>query len=423
MVSELLRDHVMTEREPTHVCRSCGEGHLRVVLSLGRTPLANALVAREQLDAPEETFPLDLAFCPACALVQITETVPPEKLFREYLYFSSFSDTMLAHARSVAERLTRERGLGADSLVVEAASNDGYLLQYYRAAGVPVLGIEPATNIARVAEERGVETVCEFFGAELAAQLAAGGKRADVFHANNVLAHVADLNGFVRGAATLLKESGIAVFEVPYVKEMIDRNEFDTIYHEHLCYFSLTALDRLFRRHGLIIEDVERLPIHGGTLRISARRDAGTQEVSDSVRELLQEEREWGVADADFYLGFGAKVERLRRELLALLADLKSQGQRIAVYGASAKGSTLLNYFRLGSETLDFVVDRSTVKQGYYTPGTRLPIHAPEKLLAEMPGYVLLLTWNFADEILEQQSEYRRRGGRFIIPIPELRVV
>jgi SAM-dependent methyltransferase len=412
----------MTDDATTQLCRSCGARDLRVVLSLGRTPLANALLTDEQLAAPEETYPLDLAFCAACALVQITETVPPEKLFREYLYFSSFSDTMLEHARRIAGRLTRERALGPASLVVEAASNDGYLLQFYRQSGVPVLGIEPATNVASAARERGVETVCEFFGEELAARLAREGRRADVFHANNVLAHVADLNGFVAGAAAILKESGVAVFEAPYVKEMIDRNEFDTIYHEHLCYFSLTALDELFRRHGLVVSDVERLPIHGGTLRVFARHD-GDAEATEAVRALLQEEREWGVFEPGFYLGFGEKVERLRRDLVALLGGVKSRGERVAVYGASAKGSTLLNYFRLGRETFDFVVDRSTVKQGYYTPGTRLRIHAPEKLLEEMPDYVLLLTWNFADEILEQQAEYRRRGGRFIIPIPEVRVV
>ncbi len=414
-----------------YACRSCGDLRLENVLSLGRTPLANALLTAAQIAEPEETYPLELAFCPSCSLVQITETVPPEKLFREYFYLSSFSDTMLRHAAKIAGELVRSRALGTESLVIEIASNDGYLLQYYQQSGVPVLGIEPATNIARIAEqERGIPTICDFFGDEVGERLRAEGRRADVIHANNVLAHVADLNGVVRGISRLLKEDGVAVVEVPYVKEMIDRCEFDTIYHEHLSYFSLTALDRLFRRHGLGIERVERLPIHGGTLRIYAGHiqdsepgSATALQGDSSVANLLREEAAWGVGEVDFYLGFGGQVESLRSELLDLLRKLKDSGKRIAVYGASAKGSTLLNYFGIGRETLDYVVDRSTVKQGYYTPGTHLFIHEPGKLRTDMPDYVLLLTWNFADEILAQQSEYRRRGGRFIIPIPSVKVV
>jgi SAM-dependent methyltransferase len=406
------------------VCRSCGGTSLAVVLSLGRTPLANALLTAEQLRTPEEKYPLELAFCPNCALVQIIETVPPEKLFREYFYLSSFSDTMLRHAADLARRLTKARNLNEHSLVAEVASNDGYLLQFYKQANVPVLGIEPARNIARVAEqERGIPTVCEFFGTNLAAKLVAEGRRADVIHANNVLAHVADLNGFVQGLSLLLKPEGAAVIEVPYLKDMIDHAEFDTIYHEHLCYFSLTALAHLFRRHGLQIEDVERIALHGGSLLLTVGKEDSGCAPAPSVSELLHAEAEWGVGRLAFYQDFGARVTRLREDLLALLSTLKARGQRIAVYGASAKGSTLLNYFRLGRETLDYVVDRSTVKQGYYTPGTHLLIHAPEQLLLDMPDYVLLLTWNFADEILAQQAEYRARGGRFIIPIPEVRVV
>ncbi len=407
-------------------CRSCGNAALITVLSLGRTPLANALLTAADLSRPEATYPLDLAFCPQCSLVQIIETVPPEQLFREYLYFSSFSDTMLQHAQQLVTQLIAARGLHQTSLAVEIASNDGYLLQYYQHAGIPVLGVEPATNIARVAEqERGIRTLVEFFGADLAHQLQTAGEQADVIHAHNVMAHVADLNGFVTGIATLLKDDGIAVIEVPYVKDLLDHVEFDTIYHEHLCYFSLTALTQLFQRHALAVQDVERLAIHGGSLRLTVGKTAPAAAAipSPRVAQLLRDEADWRVAQVTPYQAFAATVERLRDDLRALLGRLKGNGARIAVYGASAKGSTLLNYCRIGAETLDYVVDRSTVKQGHYTPGTHLPIYAPERLLTDQPDYVLLLTWNFADEILAQQAEYRRRGGRFIIPIPQLRVV
>jgi SAM-dependent methyltransferase len=400
-------------------CRSCGATDLELVLALGRTPLANSLLTRDQLHLPEPKYPLDLAYCPACTLIQITETVPPAQLFGEYLYFSSFSDTMLRHAEDLVSRLVDERRLNAQSLVVEIASNDGYLLQYYQRLGIPVLGIEPAKNVATAAEERGIPTLREFFGSELARGMHGRAQRADVLHAHNVLAHVADLNGVVRGIESLLKDGGVAVIEVPYIKELLDRCEFDTIYHEHLCYFSLTALVTLFARHGLVVEDVARIPIHGGSLQL---RVAKVAKPSTAVAELLAEEAGWGVRDAATYRAFGTRVEALKGSLLSLLARLKGRGDRIAAYGAAAKGSTLLNYAGIGKETIDFVVDRSPHKQGRFMPGVHLPIYAPERLLEEMPDHVLLLTWNLADEILEQQKAYRQLGGHFIIPVPELKV-
>jgi SAM-dependent methyltransferase len=404
-------------------CRSCGAEGLEQVLDLGRVPLANALLEESELDKPEPTFPLTLAFCPACALVQIRETVDPEVLFRRYLYFSSFSETMLEHARHASEMMIERFGLGPDSLVVEIASNDGYLLRNFVARGVPALGIEPAENIAREAEDAGVPTLCEFFGNELAQRLKGEGRAADVVIGNNVLAHVADTNGFAAGVAALLKPSGCAVFEFPYVGDMIANTEFDTIYHEHLCYFSLRAVRALFARHGLRLVDVERLPIHGGSLRVFLQPEAAAPGPSAAVAALADEETERGMTGADFYRAFAAKVENLKSGLVAELRRRKDAGQAIAAYGASAKGSTLLGYCGIGAETLDFICDRSTVKQGRFAPGNHLPILAPEALLERRPDAVLLLTWNFADEILRQQEEYLGLGGEFIVPVPEVRTV
>lgn len=409
-------------------CRACSQTGLVPILSLGETPLANALLTQPRLSEPEPRFPLHLVFCPSCSLVQIVESVPPEVLFSDYPYFSSFSETMLRSAQDIAQRIIRDRALSADSLIIEIASNDGYLLQYYKQSGLRVLGIEPAANIAAVAEaERGIPTLVEFFGVDLARRLGDEGMRADVIHANNVLAHVPDLNGVIEGFAQLLKPTGVAVIEVPYLREFIRNVEFDTIYHEHLCYFSLCSLSRLFSKNGLTIVDVEQIPIHGGSLRIFAAPSIGPNgepaEPSGAVVELSREEAEWGVDAAVTYEGFADRVLELRAHLRSMLTEIKKQGMSIAAYGASAKGATLLNYCGIGAETLEFVADVSTVKQGLFTPGTHLEIVPPQRLLETMPDYVLLLSWNFADEIMRQQAEYIERGGRFIIPVPEPRVV
>ncbi|MBI4219535.1 MAG: methyltransferase domain-containing protein, partial [Chloroflexi bacterium] len=341
-------------------CRSCLQGPLKPIASLGKIPLANALVSASTLDMAEPAYPLDLVFCSACGLVQITETVPPERLFREYLYFSSFSDTMLEHAHRLVERLVIERGLDGRSLVIELASNDGYLLQYFVERRIPVLGVEPALNVAAAARSKGVPTISDFFGEETAWQMLGRGVRADVVIANNVLAHVSDLNGFVEGIRILLKPRGLAVIEVPYVKDMIDRCEFDTIYHEHLCYFSVTALHRLLERHGLSLTDVERLPLHGGSLRLFVAHAGNAPR--PSVAGVLSDERTAGVDGIDFYQTFAGRMETLKTTLCVLLHELRHRGHKIAAYGAAAKGAVLLNYCGIGPELVDFVVDRNPHK-------------------------------------------------------------
>jgi hypothetical protein len=403
-------------------CRSCGVAGLVPVLQLGDQPLANALRSADELDRPERRYPLDLALCTNCSLLQILDSVPPEELFEDYPYFSSIVEALVENARQITQRLIQEDSLGADSLAMDIASNDGYLLHHYRERGIPVLGIEPARNIAPVAEERGIPTRCEFFGEELAEHLVDEGIRPQVVHANNVLAHVPDLNGFVAGLSRLLGDWGRGVIEVPYVKDFIDRRAFDTIYHEHHCYFSVTALGRLFERHGLDIERVERIPIHGESLRVFVRREGGAP-VEASVPALLEEEARWGVGNPEPYLAFAHEVGQIESRLKVLLGDLKHEGARIVAYGAAAKGSTLLNTFGLGSETLDFVADASPHKQGLYMPGNGLQIRPAETLLEEMPDYVLLLAWNLVDEIMRQQQQYAQRGGRFIVPIPEPEVI
>jgi SAM-dependent methyltransferase len=411
---------ITTQRTGAH-CRSCDSTELSIFLSLGNLPLSDGFLEARQLVDNEPRYPLDVAFCATCSLVQILETVPPEELFgADYPYFSSFTDTLLRHSEANVKERIAERKLGPDSLVVELASNDGYLLQYYKADGVPVLGIDPAPGPVAAARAKGIDTLEAFFGLDFAKKLAAEGRRADVIHANNVLAHVADTNGFVTGIATLLKDDGVAVIECPYVKDLIEHGEFDTIYHEHLCYFSVTALRALFSRHGLYITRVVPLSIHGGSLRVFVEKQ---NQPEQSVHDYIESEQRLGLDRLDYYADFSNRVNQIRTELNELLQGLKERKARIVGYGAAAKGTIMLNYVGIGQETLDFVADRNTHKQGRYIPGVRLPISSPERVLAEQPDYVLILPWNFKDEIMAQQAEYRRRGGKFIVPVPRPTII
>ncbi|PCJ52911.1 MAG: methyltransferase [Planctomycetota bacterium] len=401
---------------PEPVCRSCGQGQLQSILNLGATPLVARFLDRSNYLDPEPYFPLELVFCSGCTLVQILETVRAEDLFQDdYPYYSSVSDAWVEHCCMHAQNLMQKRELDSQSLVVELASNDGCLLKNFVQAGIPSLGIDPAEGPAAAAVMSGVPTLVEFFSEELAHHLVSQGKTADLILGNNVLAHSTDTNDFVAGVAALLKDDGIAVFEMPYLKELIDHTEFDTIYHEHLCYFSVHALEALFHRHGLFLNDVEALPTHGGSIRITVAKIA-----SPSMAKLrfLREEEMAGMLGFEYYADFAQNVKHLVEDLRQLLKKLKSGGARIAAYGAAAKGCVLLNYAGIGDDLLDYVVDKSLHKQGKQMPGVHLPVYAPEHLTNDAPDYLLLLSWNFREEILAQQKAYTDCGGKFILPVP-----
>ena len=405
-------------------CRFCDAPLTTTFVDLGASPLANSYLAAGDLTRMEPFYPLHVYVCDACLLVQLEEFATPDQIFSDYAYLSSVSDSWLAHCKAYAAATTERFGLGAKSLVVEVASNDGYLLRWFKERGVGVLGIEPAANVAAIAESRGIPSIAKFFGSVFAAELRAQGRRADLLVGNNVLAHVPDLNDFVKGLATLLADRGVLTMEFPHVMRLMDGTQFDTIYHEHFSYFSFGTVTRVFAKHGLEVFDVDELPTHGGSLRVYARRaGAAVETVSERVARLSAAERTAGLDRVETYRGFDAKVQKTKRALLKFLIDSKERGLSTVGYGAPAKGNTLLNYCGVRSDLLDYTVDMSPLKQGRFLPGVRIPIHAPDRLRATKPDQVLVLPWNIADEVTAQHAYVRDWGGKFVVPVPEPRVV
>jgi SAM-dependent methyltransferase len=411
------------DRASDHRCRSCGTPLTHVFADLGSSPLANAYLTATQLEEPEPFYPLRVYVCESCFLVQLPQVVSPAEMFQDYAYFSSYSDSWLRHARTYAEQMIDRFDLDSASKVVEIASNDGYLLRHFKEHRVPVLGIEPAANVAAAAQEAGIVTLVEFFGLDSARRLRADGEEADLLVGNNVLAHVPDLTGFVAGLKILLKPGGVVTMEFPHLLRLIESGEFDTIYHEHLFYFSLLAVERVFALAGLTLFDVEELPTHGGSLRIYARHTEGdSKPVYSAVHELRAREREAGLERLDVYGSFDERAREVKRSLLEFLIRASRAGKSIVGYGAPAKGNTLLNYCGIRRDFLDYVVDRSPHKQGLFLPGTHLPILDPDAVSETKPDYLLILPWNLRDEIMEQMSHVRAFGCRFVVPIPETAV-
>ena len=405
-------------------CRSCGVYLQNTFLNLGMSPLANSFLTSGQINQMEPFYPLHAFVCDKCFLVQLEQFECPEKIFGDYAYFSSYSESWLNHARKYAESMTERFDLDGKSLVVEVASNDGYLLQYFQAKGIPVLGVEPAQNVAQAAEKKGIHTLAKFFGVHTARELKVGGQQADLIVGNNVLAHVPDLADFVAGLKLLLKPRGIITVEFPHLLRLIEGSQFDTIYHEHFSYFSFCTAENVFTKHGLTVFDVEELPTHGGSLRLFACHGEGdTRRPHYRVSELRDREITAGICKMETYSCFGEKVRETKRALLEFLISVKREGKTVVGYGAPAKGNTLLNYCGIGTDFLDYTVDISPHKQNHFLPGTHIPIHHPDMIRHTRPDYILILAWNLRDEVVGQLADIRQWGGRCVIPIPSPEVI
>lgn len=404
-------------------CRFCQAPLTETFVDLGMSPLSNAFLTAGQLQRMEPFFPLQTWVCGKCFLVQLEAFETPEEIFSDYAYFSSYSDTWLEHCRRYVAEVTKKFPLGPESLVVELASNDGYLLQYFQERGLAVLGVEPAKNVAEAARAKGVPTEAAFFGAVTARRLLAEGRAADLLVGNNVLAHVPDLNDFVAGMKILLKPEGVITMEFPHLVRLIEGRQFDTIYQEHFSYFSFLTAERVFARHGLRLFDVEELPTHGGSLRIYGCHEKSQRATGPAVARLRDSERAYGIEKIETYRRFGEQVHEVKRDVLAFLIEARRQGKRVVGYGAPAKGNTLLNYCGIRSDLIEFTVDRSPEKQGKFLPGTHLAVYAPEKIFETKPDYVFILPWNLREEIVRTMGGIRQWGGKFVVPIPRLEVI
>jgi len=404
-------------------CRFCKNNLKHSFIDLGMSPLANSYISHDKLNKMEPFYPLHAFICDQCFLVQLNEFESPENIFSDYAYFSSYSQSWLEHASTYVNTMVKRFGLDADSQVIEVASNDGYLLQYFKEKNIPVLGIEPAANVAKVAVNSGIQTITEFFGVNTARELASSGKRADLLLGNNVLAHVPDLNDFVEGLKILLKKTGVITLEFPHLQRLMEHAQFDTIYHEHFSYFSFVTIQKVFTAHGLSLFDVEELKTHGGSLRVYVKHDEDTSKpVSENVSRLMTRETESGFTDIDFYLSFEGMVKNTKRNVLEFLIRAKRESKSIVGYGAAAKGNTLLNYCGVRTDFIDYVVDRSPHKQNHFLPGTHIPVCSPDRVKETRPDYLLILPWNLKDEVMEQMHYVRDWGCKFLTFIPDINV-